>query len=127
MVNVPISIGELLDKISILYIKIQKIQEPTKLKNINKELSLLEKEAKKINPKYLADFHYKKLAKINAVLWDIEDGKRAHEKSKKFGSKFIYLARQVYIMNDERASLKRAINKKYKSGIVEEKSHKKYI
>jgi hypothetical protein len=126
MVNVPISIGELLDKISILYIKIQKIQEPTKLKNINKELSLLEKEAKKINPKYLADFHYKKLVKINAVLWDIEDGKRAHE-SKKFGTKFIYLARQVYIMNDERASLKKAINKKYKSGIVEEKSHKKYI
>lgn len=127
MVNVPISIGELLDKISILYIKIQKIQEPTKLKNINKELSLLEKEANKINPKYLADFYYKKLAKINAVLWDIEDGKRAHEKSKKFGSKFIYLARQVYLMNDERASLKKAINKKYKSDIVEEKSHKKYI
>jgi hypothetical protein len=127
MVNVPISIGELFDKISILYIKIQNIQEPSKLKNINKELALLEKEAKKINSKFLCDFHYKKLQKVNAVLWDIEDGKRAHEKSKKFGSKFIYLARQVYIMNDERANLKRAINKKYKSGIVEEKSHKKYI
>ncbi len=126
MVLAPISIGELFDKISILRIKLTRITEPSKLKNINKELSLLEKHALKINPKFLSDFHYKKLEKINSVLWDIEDGKRAHEKSKKFGSKFIYLARQVYIMNDERASLKKSINKKYKSGIVEEKSHKKY-
>lgn len=126
MVKVPISIGELFDKISILRIKLTKIQEPSKLKNINKELDLLQKEAEKINPNYLKDFYYKKLEKINTVLWDIEDGKRAHEKSKKFGSKFIYLARQVYIMNDERAALKKSINKKYKSDIVEEKSHKKY-
>lgn len=126
MVKVPISIGELFDKISILYIKLNRLEDPKKLLNVNKELVLLKKEAVKINPNFLKDFHYKKLEKINSVLWDIEDGKRAHEKSKKFGSKFIYLARQVYIMNDERASLKKAINIKYKSGIVEEKSHKKY-
>ena len=125
MVLAPISIGELFDKISILQIKLLNIQEPSKLKNINKELSLLENLAKEINDKFYQDYHYKKLEKINTILWEIEDSKRAHEKTNKFGSKFIYLARQVYLKNDERASIKKAINKKYKSDIIEEKSHKK--
>lgn len=125
MVKAPISIGELFDKISILTIKLAKIQEPSKLKNISKELLLLEKIALKINKEFYKDYHYKKLEKINFLLWDIEDSKRAHEKTKNFDSKFIYLARQVYLKNDERASVKKAINKKYKSDIVEEKSHKK--
>lgn len=125
MVNVPISIGELFDKISILYIKSKRISDKSKLDNVNKELKLLYKKAIKINPLFLKDFHYKKLEKINSVLWDIEQSKRAHEKSKDFGKKFIYLSRQVYIMNDERAHLKKSINKKYNSGITEEKSYKK--
>ena len=68
----------------------------------------------------------KKLRKINAFLWEVEDAKRAHERAKDFGEKFIYWARQVYIKNDERAKIKKAINKKYNSEIEEVKSHKKY-
>ena len=82
MVKAPISIGELFDKISILTIKLAKIQEPSKLKNISKELLLLEKIALKINKEFYKDYHYKKLEKINFLLWDIEDSKRAHEKTK---------------------------------------------
>jgi len=124
MVKVPISIGELFDKITILHIKLERINDKSKEANVQKELKLLEKLAYKINKDFFKDYHYKKLEKINSVLWDIENGKRAHEKAKKFGSKFIYLARQVYIMNDERAHLKKMLNKKYKSGIIEEKSYK---
>ena len=127
MIKIPVSVGELFDKITILDIKRERITEANKQIIILKEYILLRKIALKLDEKFEKNSDYKKLRKINDFLWDIEDGKRAHEKSKKFGSKFIYLARQVYIMNDERASLKKAINKKYKSGIVEEKSHKKYI
>ena len=67
MVNVPISIGELFDKISILYIKSKRISDKSKLDNVNKELKLLYKKAIKINPLFLKDFHYKKLKKINRV------------------------------------------------------------
>lgn len=127
MVTVPISIGELFDKISILEIKSVNIKEENKLKNIKNELDMLQNIAKKLKENFLDDFHYKKLKKVNAYLWEIEEGKREHEKKKKFGGKFVYLARQVYIFNDERARIKNAINKKYKSGIVEEKSYKNYL
>jgi len=124
MVKVPISIGELFDKISILQIKSQRIKDSNKLKNIYKELALLHKISIKINPNYSKDFFYKKLEQINSQLWLIEDAKRGHEKMKEFGTIFIDLSRDVYLFNDKRAVVKKAINKKYNSGITEEKSYK---
>lgn len=125
-VKIPVSIGELFDKISILENKLLFIQEPSKHLQVHKEWSSLVKIAKKIDPNYSTSKHYKELSKINLELWHIEDGKRECERKKDFGSKFISLARNVYIKNDTRALIKKKINKKYGSSIVEVKSHKKY-
>jgi hypothetical protein len=124
MVKVPISIGELFDKLSILEIKLRRIDDRKKTANIYKELKLLHKIAIKLDPNYSKDTHYKKLEKINAELWSIEIFKRQCEKEKYFGFDFIKSARDVYIFNDKRAALKKAINKKYNSEITEEKSYK---
>ena len=124
IVKVPVSVGELLDKITILEIKKEKIKDEKKLSYITKEYNLLNKIALKVDENYVKNINYKKLKKINSFLWEIEDGKRQHEKDKKFDEKFIYLARQVYLNNDERARLKRLINKKYDSEIFEVKSYK---
>ena len=126
MIKVPVSVGELFDKITILDIKRENITQPDKHLIILKEYNLLRKIALKIDENFEKDTHYKKLRKINAFLWEVEDAKRAHERAKDFGEKFIYWARQVYIKNDERAKIKKAINKKYNSEIEEVKSHKKY-
>ncbi len=125
-VRIPISIGELFDKISILENKSQFITEDNKLKNIHKEYTQLRKIALKLNNSFEKDYHYKKLKKINRLLWDIEEHKRECETRKDFGDKFIELARKVYMKNDERASIKRKINEQYGSSIIEEKSYKKY-
>jgi len=125
-VKIPVSIGELFDKISILENKSKLIIDKAKLKNIRKEYVLLHKIALKINDAYEKDGLYKKLKKINRALWDIEEGKRQCERESNFGSNFVDLARQVYIQNDNRAKAKRAINKKYGSDLMEEKSYKKY-
>lgn len=122
-IKVQISVGELFDKISILEIKKNLITDPTKISNILKELITLEKVSEKKNLSYKKDANYKKLFKVNRELWDIEEGKRAHEKKKLFNKEFIELARQVYIQNDNRAKIKKAINKKYNSEIIEEKSY----
>jgi hypothetical protein len=124
ILKVPVSVGELLDKITILEIKKEKIKDEKKLSYITKEYNLLNKIALKVDENYVKNINYKKLKKINSFLWEIEDGKRQHEKDKKFDEKFIYLARQVYLNNDERARLKRLINKKYDSEIFEVKSYK---
>jgi uncharacterized OsmC-like protein len=79
--------------------------------------------SEKKNLPYKKDANYKKLFKVNSLLWDIEEGKRSHEKKNLFNKDFIQLARQVYIQNDNRAKIKKAINKKYNSEIVEEKSY----
>jgi hypothetical protein len=126
MIKIPVSVGELFDKITILDIKREKITEADKQLIILKEYNLLRKIALKLDEKFDKKSGYKKLKKINFYLWDIEDGKRAHERAKDFGEKFVFLAREVYIKNDERAKIKKAINKKYKSEIEEVKSHKKY-
>lgn len=126
MIKVPISVGELFDKITILDIKREKITEADKQLIILKEYNLLRKIALKLDEKFDKTSQYKTLKKINTYLWDIEDGKRAHERKKDFGEKFIFLAREVYIKNDHRAKVKKNINKKYKSEIEEVKSHKKY-
>ena len=125
MIKIPVSIGELFDKITILEIKSNRISDTKKLFFVKKEYDLLNKIALKIDQNYSKNSNYKKLKKINEFLWDIEDGKRQHEKDQNFDKKFIYLARQVYLNNDERARIKLAINKKYNSEIVEVKSYKK--
>ena len=120
----PISIGELIDKITILEIK-QIYMTGIKLKNINKELKLLKKilQDKKleINIELI-----KNLKKINKKLWEIEDNIRQKESNQEFDEEFIKLARSVYIENDKRASIKKEINQKYNSDLVEEKSYKNY-
>ena len=119
-----ISAGELFDKISILEIKKTKISNKEKLVDINKELSSLNETVKKYIPDQSSISNYiNNLKDINLKLWDIEDGKRAAEKNKEFGEKFIKLARNVYKLNDERAKMKLAINTSLGSNIKEVKSY----
>ena len=125
---VEISNGELLDKISILELKLLKIEDKEKLVNIQKEFDTL-------NPLVVDLFeqhdgqlqnHYLELAKINGQLWDIEDWIRDCEREKRFDKEFVELARSVYITNDKRCEVKKLINILTSSGLVEEKSYKKY-
>jgi len=123
-VQVPISLGELVDKISILEIKKQMISDPHKLENINQELDLLDSVLKDTRCDVVKE---KQLLKsINTKLWHIEDSLRQKEKNQEFDDKFVDLARQVYITNDERFRIKSKINSKYGSVIVEEKSYEQY-
>ena len=125
--KVPISLGELIDKITILRIKSNKINSNEAQKNIRLELEKLEhilNETKSINTN-LKNFEIK-LSKINQTLWDIEDQLREKEREKKFDKKFISLARMVYYKNDERAKIKRMINKRFGSELIEEKSYTQY-
>ena len=124
---VPVSSGELIDKITILKIKKKKIFNKSKLKNINNELSLLNEIYKnnfKNNKKLL--LYEKKLIKINKKLWDIEDKIRFLESKKIFNQQFIDLARAIYINNDKRSEIKKKINKLTGSRLIEEKSYKSY-
>ena len=122
-----ISPGELLDKISILEIKLDKIKDKANLKEINKEYKIL-KQVQNLNIvttdkiKYLLD----ELKKINQNLWDIEDKLRICEKKKDFGKKFTELARNVYLNNDKRAKIKSEINKILQSNIKEIKYYSDY-
>ncbi len=121
----PISIGELIDKITILEIK-QIYMTGTKLKNINKEMKLLKNILQDKNLEINIDL-IKNLKKVNKKLWEIEDNIRIKESKQEFDEEFIKLARSVYIENDKRASIKKEINQKYNSDLVEEKSYKKYL
>lgn len=119
----PISVGELLDKLTILIIKMEKIKDSDKLKNILYEHSELKKLADNLKaPIGLAKL-YENLLEVNRDLWEIEEAKRKHEKEQNFDSEFIKLARAVYIKNDYRAQLKKEINLIMGSSIVEEKSY----
>ena len=120
----PISIGELIDKITILEIK-QIYMTGIKLKNINKEMKLLKNILQDKNLEINIDL-IKNLKKINKTLWEIEDNIRIKESKQEFDEEFIKLARSVYIENDKRASIKKEINQKYNSDLVEEKSYKNY-
>jgi len=126
-ISIPVSSGELIDKISILKIKKKKISNSKKLININKELSLLNKIYKKNfknNKKII--FYEKELIKINNKLWKVEDDIRLLESKKIFNQKFIELARAVYITNDKRSDIKKKINELTGSLIIEEKSYESY-
>lgn len=127
IINVSISLGELIDKISILQIKKKNIQNAEKLKFIDEELSLLEKTLKNVlhNNENIKEY-LNKLVIINSKLWKIENDLRECEQQKKFDQKFIELARLVYFHNDERGKIKNEINKKFGSKIVEIKSYTKY-
>ena len=126
-VNIPVSLGELLDKISILEIKKKKIQNESKLKNIKKELIGLRNVLNKLNIDLSqTDDLYKDLYDINLSLWEIEDSIRVLEKNKDFEKQFIDLARSVYITNDKRFEVKNEINKLFNSEYVEEKSYEDY-
>ena len=126
-VNIPVSLGELLDKISILEIKSKKISNDLKLTNIKKELNGLKKVLEDLNFNFSETNNlYEELYKINLTLWDIEDSIRILEKDKNFGNDFINLARSVYITNDKRFQVKNEINKIFNSEYVEEKSYEDY-
>ena len=123
-----ISVGELFDKITILNIKTQKIQDSEKLTNIKNELNFLNNQASNINVKDQESLNknINKLQFINEELWDIENYKRECEANKDFGEKFIELSRDVHFKNDIRAQIKKEINLLTDSIIVEEKEYSKY-
>ena len=124
---VEVSIGELLDKISILEIKQGKIKDPEKLKFINNEYSILKNELdKNVRSDEKLDGLYKSLKEINAKLWVIEDDKRQCEKDKDFGENFIKLSRDVHFLNDDRAKIKLEINNHTGSSIKEIKEYTNY-
>lgn len=124
---VPLSAGELLDKITILRIKCARIEEPGKLANVRHELALLERTWRDASGGSAGvEAEEAELERVNAALWDIEDRIREHEARGAFDAAFIELARAVYLRNDERAAIKRRINLKLNSPILEEKSYRPY-
>ena len=124
IINAPISIGELVDKITILEIKKNKLQN-SKLENVLKELSFL----RKLMAKHqidITDNLFTQLKEINLKLWNIEDQIRIKEKNKEFDNIFVELARSVYFTNDKRSEIKKRINRLSNSEITEEKSYAEY-
>jgi hypothetical protein len=121
--KIEVSIGEALDKLSILSIKMDKIKDPTKLENISKEYFRL---IHPIEERMLIDPLYKDLKNINEKLWNIEDDIRLCEKHGDFNLNFIRLSRMVYHNNDKRAEIKKEINIKYGSDLIEEKEYQSY-
>ena len=126
--KVEVSNGELLDKISILELKLLKIEDKDKLINIQHEFDTLNPLCVELFEKFGGELqnHYLELAKINGQLWDIEDWIRDCEREKRFDEEFIQLARSVYVTNDRRSEVKKIINILTGSGLVEEKSYKDY-
>ena len=124
---VPIAPGELLDKITILEIKSERIDNPQKVANVRHELELLRKvwSDSVTEDKVIADLH-QQLKTINEELWDVEDDIRDEERQNRFGERFIELARAVYITNDKRAQSKKDVNLHLGSEIIEEKSYRNY-
>ena len=124
---VEVSVGELLDKISILEIKKEKIKDTEKLKFINKEYSILKDQLKKnVESDEKLNQMYQSLKDLNFKLWEIEDDKRMCEKNKDFGERFIQLSRDVHFLNDNRAKIKLEINNYSGSEIKEIKEYTNY-
>jgi DNA-binding transcriptional regulator PaaX len=126
-IKAEVSFGEFLDKLTILEIKSERIKDTNKLTNVNNELQLL-REHWQQHPKSKIDIaeEMKQLKAVNENLWEIEDNIREKERSKTFDQGFIELARSVYFTNDERARIKRVINEKLGSELIEEKSYEDY-
>ena len=126
LINTPISLGELVDKISILIIKQKNIINETKLDHVKKELDFLQKTLMKYVKQEEINNYLENLININSKLWNIEDDIRECERNKEFGDEFVRLARAVYFTNDKRSDVKQSINLLTKSGFVEEKSYEDY-
>ena len=126
--KVEVSNGELLDKLTILELKMSNISDDKKLINVKKEFNELSPLAKLLFEKFKDELltKYKELALINSELWKIEDDIRECEKNKNFGEKFVELARAVYFTNDKRSDVKKQINILTGSGFIEEKSYEDY-
>jgi hypothetical protein len=123
--KVEISTGELIDKISILEIKLLNIKDPSKIINIYKELQVLNTYFQELLDEYGSKIKdlYIKVSNVNKTLWDIEENIRKKESLKEFNEEFVELARQLYLVNDQRTNLKKEINLLTKSEFVEEKSY----
>ena len=126
IISTPVSLGELIDKISILHIKNINIKDEEKLKLIREELELLNQTLNKHIKKNAIQNYLDSLIEINSKLWVIEDDIRDCERKKKFDQTFIDLARSVYFTNDKRSEVKLEINKKFGSKIIEVKSYEEY-
>ena len=129
-IKVHVSNGDLLDRISILEIKLNKITDEAKKKNIEREFSFLVESVKVQGEttllSWLRSEEYNRLLEVNFSLWEIEDQIRAKEAKQEFDDEFIHLARSVYLVNDERAAIKREINMETKSLLIEEKEYVDY-
>ncbi len=127
LISAPVSCGELVDKLTILEIKCERIADPAKLANVRDELGLLTA-LWEADPASSMDIAAERaeLKRINEALWDLEDEIRLKEREQSFDARFIELARSVYRTNDQRAAVKRAINLKLGSRLVEEKSYQDY-
>lgn len=123
--KIDISIGELVDKLTILSIKLEKVKDAAKLQNVKNEYDILLKPMEDCGIKTDSE-EFTKLKSINLELWEIEDEIRIKESKQEFDNEFIELARSVYFKNDDRADAKREINIKYKSDLVEEKEYVDY-
>jgi hypothetical protein len=124
-IECEISLGELIDKISILKIKLVNIKDSEKLAHVKKEESVLMGKLNSLGLKDV-DFHLAQLIEVNTQLWKIEDDIRELERQKRFDDEFVKLARAVYVTNDERFRRKNKINNIYNSSLVEVKSYKEY-
>ena len=127
LIQVPVSYGELIDKLTILEIKSARISDPAKLANVRKELELLDGTWQR-DPAAATDISdlWAQLRTVNERLWVVEDDLRILEKAQRFDAEFVRLARSVYFENDERARVKREINLRLGSTLVEEKSYQDY-
>jgi hypothetical protein len=124
---IPISPGELLDKITILQIKSERIADPAKVANVRTELEMLDTVWRQaVAEDAEIEALTAELKSINEALWEIEDDIRDEERNRRFGERFIELARAVYVTNDERANAKKKVNLHLNSSIVEEKSYQDY-
>ena len=126
LINTPVSLGELVDKISILIVKQKNITDQNKLNQVNKELGYLQKTLTDHITNEKIEIFLNRLIDINSKLWIIEDDIRSCERRKQFDQKFIELARSVYFTNDKRADIKLDINQKFGSDLVEVKSYDRY-
>ena len=126
LVNTPVSLGELVDKVSILIVKQKNIKDQNKLSEVKKELNFLQETLIKHVKNSEIESYLNNLIQINSKLWMIEDDIRDCERKKQFDQKFIELARSVYFTNDKRANLKLDINRKFGSELVEVKSYEEY-
>lgn len=126
IIEVQISLGEFLDKITILELKLEYMEDSSKLKNVEKEYQVLTKALEKSIKIDTIEKLKSELKEINRKLWLIEDSIRDFERQKKFDNKFIELARSVYSINDKRAEVKKNINVQFGSSLVEEKSYRVY-